>query len=354
MKQIEQEHDVEKESVIVLASDHWHQGVIGIVASKITELFGKPSILISFDSHEPSDRDPGKGSARSIKGLNIVEALSNCSDLLIKYGGHELAAGLSVERGNLEAFRNALNEYALPFLSSPDCIVKTYVEAEISHQDITMETVEEIAKLEPYGAKNPEPIFVLKDVCIEEIAPLSMGKHTRLYLQKDHIGIAAVCFGHNLLDEGFASGVSVDIVCAININEFRGNKTVQLIIRDIDYAESTLHEIEDQENLFSKLQRDELLFDYRIIPKRQDFATVYKFLRDEGFQKEKQITLMKLKSFFSEMSFLKIMIILQTFSECNLIRWTKISVGIYRIQQLQTKEKKNLYAAPIMRMLAQN
>ena len=354
LKQIEQEHDVEKESVIVLASDHWHQGVIGIVASKITELFGKPSILISFDSHEPSDRDPGKGSARSIKGLNIVEALSNCSDLLIKYGGHELAAGLSVERGNLEAFRNALNEYALPFLSSPDCIVKTYVEAEISHQDITMETVEEIAKLEPYGAKNPEPIFVLKDVCIEEIAPLSMGKHTRLYLQKDHIGIAAVCFGHNLLDEGFASGVSVDIVCAININEFRGNKTVQLIIRDIDYAESTLHEIEDQENLFSKLQRDELLFDYRIIPKRQDFATVYKFLRDEGFQKEKQITLMKLKSFFSEMSFLKIMIILQTFSECNLIRWTKISVGIYRIQQLQTKEKKNLYAAPIMRMLAQN
>jgi len=354
LRQIEDEHDVEKESVIVLASDHWHQGVIGIVASKITELFGKPSILISFDSHAPSAHDPGKGSARSIKGLNIVEALAHCSDLLIKYGGHELAAGLSVERGNLDAFRKALNEYALPYISSPECMIKMQVEAEIVAEDITMDTVVEISKLEPYGAKNPEPIFVLKDVCIEEIAPLSMGKHTRLYLKKDQTSVAAVCFGHNLLDEGFSGGTYADIVCSININEFRGNKTVQLIIRDIDYAEKTLHEIELQEADFSKLLKDELFFDHRSIPKRQDFASVYKFLREEGFRKEKQITLMKLKSVFTEMPFLKLLIILQTFSECDLIRWTKISVGTYRLQQLDAKEKKDLYAAPIMRMLMHN
>lgn len=354
LRQIEQEHDVEKESVIVLASDHWHQGVIGIVASKITELFGKPSILISFDSQEPSDLDPGKGSARSIKGLNIVAALAHCSDLLIKYGGHELAAGLSVERGKLDAFRKALNEYAFPYISSPECIVKTYVEAEISEKDISMETVEEISRLEPYGAKNPEPIFVLKDVCIEEIAPLSMGKHTRLHLKKEQTNVAAVCFGHNLLDEGFACGTYVDVVCSININEFRGNKTVQLIIRDVDYSEKTLRDIESQEKDFLKLQKDELFFDHHIIPKRQDFAMVYKFLREEGFRKEKRITLMKLKSGFPEMPFLKLLIILETFSECDLIRWTKNSVGTYRIQQLEAKEKKDLYASPIMRMLMQN
>ena len=354
LRQIEQEHDVEKESVIVLASDHWHQGVIGIVASKITELFGKPSILISFDSQEPSDLDPGKGSARSIKGLNIVAALAHCSDLLIKYGGHELAAGLSVERGKLDAFRKALNEYAFPYISSPECIVKTYVEAEISEKDISMETVEEISRLEPYGAKNPEPIFVLKDVCIEEIAPLSMGKHTRLHLKKEQTNVDAVCFGHNLLDEGFACGTYVDVVCSININEFRGNKTVQLIIRDVDYSEKTLRDIESQEKDFLKLQKDEFFFDYHIIPKRQDFAMVYKFLREEGFRKEKRITLMKLKSGFPEMPFLKLLIILETFSECDLIRWTKNSVGTYRIQQLEAKEKKDLYASPIMRMLMQN
>ncbi len=354
LRQIEQEHDVEKESVIVLASDHWHQGVIGIVASKITELFGKPSILISFDSQEPSDKDPGKGSARSIKGLNIVEALAHCSDLLIKYGGHELAAGLSVERGNLDSFRKALNEYAFPYLSSPECVVKTHVEAEITAEDITMDTVEELSKLEPYGAKNPEPIFVLKDVCIEEIAPLSMGKHTRLYLRKDGTSVAAVCFGQNLLNEGFSVGAYADVVCSININEFRGNKSVQLIIRDIDYAEKTLNEIESQEKDFAKLQRDELFFDHRMIPKRPDFALIYKFLREEGFRKEKRITLMKLKSVFPEMSFLKILIILETFSQCGLIGWTRISVGTYRVQQKETKQKKDLYAAPIMRMLIQN
>jgi single-stranded-DNA-specific exonuclease len=354
LQQIERERDVEHESVIVLASDHWHQGVIGIVASKITELFGKPSILISFDTESPSDKDPGKGSARSVKGLNIVEALANCSSLLIKYGGHELAAGLSVERSNLEAFRKALNDYASPILSSPDCIVKTFAEAEITEKDVTMETVEDIAKLEPYGAKNPEPIFVLKDVCVEEVAPLSMGKHTRLYLKKEQTGISAVCFGHNLLEEGFCHGTYADILCSINVNEFRGNKTVQLIIRDIDYAETTLQEIAAYENEFLRLKNEELFFDHRMVPKRQDFASVYKYLREEGFRKEKQITLMKLKSVFFDMPWLKILVILETFFQCDLLDVKRVSVGTYRIRQLDAKEKKDLYAAPIMRMLMQN
>ena len=354
LKQIELEHDVEKESVIVLSSDHWHQGVIGIVASKITELFGKPSILISFDSQERSDCDPGKGSARSIKGLNIVEALSACSHLLLKYGGHELAAGLSVERGKLEEFRKTLNEYAYPYLSSPDCIVKTMAETEITDSDITMDTIEDISKLEPYGAKNPEPIFVLKNVRIDEIAPLSMGKHTRLYLKKDDTGISAVCFGHNLLDEGFVDGSFVDVLCSMNINEFRGNKTVQLIVRDIDYSDQTLKEIEERENDLVKLKQDEIFFDRYIIPKRRDFALVYKFLRDEGFQKEKKITLMKLKAVFPEMSWLKLLIILETFSECDLLTWKRISIGTYRICQLEAKEKKDLCSAPLMRLLMQN
>jgi single-stranded-DNA-specific exonuclease len=354
LRQIDSERDVENESVIVLASDHWHQGVIGIVASKITELFGKPSILISFDAEQPSAQDPGKGSARSVKGLNIVEALASCSHLLIKYGGHELAAGLSVERGNLEAFRKALNAYAAPILTSPDCIVKTYAEAEITEQDVTMETVEDIAKLEPYGAKNPEPIFVLKNVYIEEIAPLSMGKHTRLYLKKERSGMSAVCFGHNLSDEGFTHGSYADVLCSINVNEFRGNKTVQLIVRDIDHSEQTLNEIESYENDFVKLMNGALFYENRIVPKRQDFALIYKFLRDEGFQKEKQITLMKLKSGFSDMPWLKILIILKTFAQCDLITYTKVSVGTYRIRQLETKEKKDLYASPLMRMLLQH
>lgn len=353
LKQIEEEHDVEKESVIVLASSHWHQGVIGIVASKITELFGKPSILISFESTEPSENDLGKGSARSIKGLNIVEALSSCEHLLVKYGGHELAAGLSVERKNLDDLRKALNAYAFPYLSSPDYIAKTSAEAEISEKDVTMDTVNSLSQLEPYGAKNPEPIFVLKDVLIEEIAPLSMGKHTRIFLRKNQTGMSAICFGHNLIEAGFCYGHYVDVLCSVSINEFRGNKTVQLIVRDIDYSEKILTEIKDYENRFLQLKDGFGFFHDRDIPKREDFALIYKWIREENYKKEKSLNLMKLKNVFPNFSYLKILIILETFQECDLIIWRMISTAKYRVCQLEPKEKKNLYATPIMRFLMQ-
>ncbi len=353
LKQIEEEHNVDQESIIVLASSHWHQGVIGIVASKITELFGKPSILISFDTTESSDQDIGKGSARSIPGLNIVEALASLEHLLVKYGGHELAAGLSIERKNLKALREGLNAYACPYLSSPDCTVKTFAEAEISEKDVTMDTVSSISQLEPYGAKNPEPIFVLREVLIEEIAPLSMGKHTRLFLRKNQIGMSAVCFGHNLIEVGFCCGHYVDVLCSVGINEFRGNKTVQLIVRDMDYSEKILSEINRNEEHFLQLKSGNSFFYERDIPKREDFALVYKWIREENYKKEKLLTLLKLKTVFPNFSYLKILIILETFQECDLITWKKISTAKYRVRQLETKEKKNLFASPIMRLVMQ-
>ncbi len=353
LDQIEKDHDIEKESVIVLASSQWHQGVIGIVASKITERFGKPSILISFENEDPNPDELGKGSARSVKGLNMVEALAHCEKLLAKYGGHELAAGLSVTKGNLEKFRSQLNAYAEERLSSPDCVAKTIIEAEITEVDIRMETVDEIAKLEPYGAKNPEPVFVLREAHIAEIAPLTMGKHTKLYLEKNDIGISAICFGHNLISEGFSVGDSVDIVCSININEFRGNKTVQLIIRDIDYSEWTWNEIEAIEEEFMLLKNGEYCCSEQIIPKREEFAAVYRLLKDTAYTKGKCITLMKLMASLPNISYLKALVILEVLSECDLIEWNKIKVATYDIRRLETASKKNLLEAPLMKTLKQ-
>ncbi|MBQ8496880.1 MAG: single-stranded-DNA-specific exonuclease RecJ [Clostridia bacterium] len=355
LEQIEKEHDIEKESVLVLASSQWHQGVIGIVASKITERFGKPSILISFESSDPNPDELGKGSARSIKGLNMVEALAHCEKFLAKYGGHELAAGLSVTRGNLDQFRKELNIYAKERLAESGSIVKTYIEAEITEYDVKMQTVYEIAKLEPYGAKNPEPIFILKDVRIAEIAPLSMGKHTKLYLDKNSTGISAICFGHNLISEGFFAGDRVDVVCSININEFRGNKTVQLIVRDIDYSEWTWNEIGLIEEEFFAIKDGEIPdHNEQIIPKREDFAAVYRLLKDDSYIKGKQISILKLMAPLSNISYLKAMIILEVFSECELIEWNNTAMATYHIRRLETKEKKNLFEAPIMKLLMQN
>ena len=216
-----------------------------------------------------------------------------------------------------------------------------------------MDTVMSISQLEPYGAQNPEPIFVLKDMLIEEIAPLSLGKHTRIFLRKNQIGVSAVCFGHNLLNAGFCNGQYADVLCSVNINEFRGNKTVQLIVRDIDYSDKILSEVEVYENRFLKLKDGECFFANQDIPEREDFVLVYKWIREENYKKEKLLTLMKLKSLFPSFSYLKILIILETFCECNLITLKKISIAKYRVCQLETKDKKNLFSAPIMKRLKQ-
>ena len=350
LAQIEESHDLEHESVLVLSSDHWHQGVIGIVASKITERFGKPSILISFDSQ--TEGEPiGKGSARSIKGLNMVEALASCEKYLTKYGGHELAAGLSVERSNLEVFKQKLNEYASEKLASPDSVPKTFIEAEISEDDVTLEMVSELSKLEPYGAKNPEPIFVLRDISITELVPLSMGKHTRMSAQKNEHDISAVFFGHNLLTEGFAVGDEVDIVCSININEFRGNKTVQLIVRDIDFSDAVWREIEHAEKEFSGIVNGTQRINKEDIPSRADFASVYHVLRDIGYTKGKTVSIMKLTASISEISYLKTKVILQVFEECNLIELSQAGIATYHIKRLEADSKRNLSDAPLMKTI---
>ncbi len=348
MEQIEREHDLENESVLVLASDHWHQGVIGIVASKITEQFGKPSILISFDA---DGGKVGKGSARSVKGLNMVEALAHCESLLIKYGGHELAAGLSVDRDNLKTFCERLNAYGKEKLSSPDCIPKTQVEAEITEYDISMETIDEIAKLEPYGAKNPEPVFVLRDATIMELVPLSQGKHSRMILRKNDVEVSAIFFGYNLQNEGFVLHDRVDVLCSININEFRGNKTIQLIVRDIDFSEWSWNELAAIESEFEEMQKGLLPCDREDIPSRAEFTSIYKLLLDKSYQRGKQISIMKFLAPIPYISYLKVRIALQVFAEAELIALTKINFSTYHIRRLEAKEKKDLTATPLMKTL---
>jgi hypothetical protein len=142
------------------------------------------------------------------------------------------------------------------------------------------------------------------------------------------------------------------IKVSVIIPIYNVEKYLQQAIESIIHQ--TLKEIEERENDLVKLKQDEIFFDRHIIPKRRDFALVYKFLRDEGFQKEKKITLMKLKAVFPEMSWLKLLVILETFSECDLLTWRRVSVGTYRICQLEAKEKKDLCSAPLMRLLMQN
>lgn len=352
--QIEKEHDLKTENILVLASDHWHPGVIGIVASRIVEKFGKPAVLITFDDGTSGASDVGRGSARSIAGFHIVEALASCDPLLIKYGGHELAAGLSIKKENVEEFRRCLEQFAADSLRQGVQQASFYVDAEIQAHEVTEETARELSMLEPYGAKNPEPVFVFRNVKIKEIAPLSTGKHSRVIMEKDGKEISAVCFGCNLLSEGFSAGDMTDLVCNIGINEFKGKRTIQLIVRDVDYSAAFWKQIEKEEADFDRILTGDLCCSSDEIPVRADFAAVYEVLKNGGYLTEKQVCLRKLLAGLPDISYRKANIILEVFSECGLCRFRRTGTGLYELQLKETQGKKDLFSAPLMKMLTKS
>ena len=273
-KKIEREFDPENDKVIVLDDSNWHHGVIGIVASRITEKYGTPSILISFEG------DIGKGSGRSIKGINLVEALSAASDYLVKFGGHELAAGLTVERGSLEGFKRAINDYVK---SLPEELIEGAsidADALITAEDITVENAESLELLEPYGVANPTPLFVIKNLVIADIMLLGQ-KHTRLLLRDPHSGARITALRFGIPRSGLEYYVSdkVDVLASLSVNEFRDQKTAQLIIKDIRLSDGNI--ISDSERARYKEiitgaahRREE-----ELLPTRDDISLVYLYVK---------------------------------------------------------------------------
>ncbi len=285
-RRIERELDLENTRVIVLDDDNWQQGIIGIVASRITERYGLPSILISFDGTTrgyPSRDDIGKGSGRSIKGMNLVNAMNNCSDLLCKYGGHELAAGLTIERDKIPAFTKKINEYARSVLTEEHLAVTLDADFEISIKEATMDFAKEIYKLEPFGVANQVPQFVLKKLNVDKIVSIGNAKHIKLTLSSDGISISAVYFGMNILKFDVKVGEEIDVLATLDINEYQNNKSVQLIIQDHKLAEAMANDQEYGKKRFEEIRAGQM-FDASedVIPDRNDFAEVYTALRHEA------------------------------------------------------------------------
>ncbi len=281
---IEETVDLKHDRVIVLESDDWHQGIIGIVSSRITERTGLPSILISFTGnlgdHHPLD--DGKGSGRSVKGMNLVEALTYCDDLLVKYGGHELAAGLTLKRANLDAFREKINEYARTHLSEDVFKIHMVADCELRMEDISMGLAEELSLLEPFGVGNSSPVFVMKNVHVRRISSIGGGKHCRLLLEKDGICLTAIYFGVQEAALGFESGDLIDALFHLDINDYKNVRSVQLILQDARVAEDFTKNMDGQLRRYEEIRGGaEFTVAENILPDRDDFARVYKMLRRE-------------------------------------------------------------------------
>lgn len=213
-------------NAIVIGSENWHHGVIGIVASKITELYFKPSILICFEGEE------GKGSGRSIPGFDLHAALCSTSDYLEKYGGHEMAVGLSLKKSNFEKFRQKFEQIARDN-HTEDLVSVIKIDKEINLKDINLENVKQLKLLEPFGEANKTPIFIYKNLKIDSIRALSEGKHLKLTLKDGNTIINAIGFNMGEYSEEFLIGDKIDVIGLLEINTFNGVENVQINMKDL-------------------------------------------------------------------------------------------------------------------------
>lgn len=355
------QYDIEKNPVIVLDADDWHHGVIGIVASRITEKYTRPAILVSFEGNEsdsPSPDDVGKGSGRSIKGMNLVDALCHCSDHLIKFGGHELAAGLSVTRRELDNFRHMINEYATWILDEKDMIPTVEADCELEFSDVNLALAKGIQLLEPFGVANPVPAFVMRSVTVNDINGISDGKHTRLSLGNGRHTITAMCFSNSPDSLGIYVGDKVDVLFNIDINEWGGRESAQLIIRDIKTSYNQKTRQKNEKERFDEIKNGATFTaDENILPDRNDFAAVYRLVQNslrsgvDTLKHRDIIAKLKNNDEGRKIGYVKLKIIIMVFKELNIIAIDDVAEETYKFKIHYSTTKTKLDKSTLLRRL---
>lgn len=343
---------------IVLEDETWHHGIIGIVASRLTEKYGKPSILISFEgsgNSETGPEDVGKGSGRSVKGINLVDALHACEDLLEKYGGHELAAGLSIKRKNLPEFRRRLSEYVRNTSGEEAMCPGFEYDMELKPQNVTMRQASELYLLEPFGVSNPQPLFVIKNLPVVDYCTVGAGKHTKFNVQCGKNNVTVMCFRHIPADFDVYPGDKIDILFNLDINEFQGHKNLQFIAKDVRLCEKQYNDElmwhEEYDSLLPELlkgQVPENAVPEEIIPSRDDVGAIYNLLKSELRLEHEVFSIRALRHLIGEsgggIPYAKLRFIIHILNELGLIKAEETDTELeqFEFTYIHVKERKNL------------
>lgn len=334
---VKERPEIVRDRVLVLDGEGWHQGVIGIVAAKIKEYCGKPTIIISRDGEE------AKGSGRSVEGFSLCDAVFACSDLLLHCGGHPMAAGLSLKSENIELFRKRINEYALKQSNMP--FNACNIDCKINPALLNVELIEPLSYLEPYGAGNPTPLFGLYNMTLAQVTPLSQNKHLRLHLRRNNASVTVMKFFTTQQEFPYEIGDILDLAVTLDINEFNGQRNVSVIAKDIKPSALNTEEfLQSQRNYedfrlgltLTKSQLSDLL------PSRDDFAALYVFLRKAGGYAYPIETLVHKLDY--KLSIGKIRIILDAMSELSLVAVSE-GVNSAQIRVSQVSQKVDLNSA---------
>ena len=260
-------HGYDNTSFIVIANNNWHCGVVGIVASKICEKYLKPAVVIS------NDNGSCHGSGRSFSGFNLFEAISAAADTLERFGGHELAAGVSLKEENIDLFRKKINEYAKTLSFNPPSIKLDF---RINPAGLSVDMVDAIRPLEPFGMGNPTPVFGIFGVTLEKITPVANGKHLRLLFSKSGSAFQAMLFSVTQEQLCFSVGDVLDLAVTLDANYFRDEYTLNVMIKAMRISDI------NEDKLFSDIANLDAFLSGNmavapdIAPTREEIGVVYK------------------------------------------------------------------------------
>lgn len=270
---------------IVLADERWHQGVVGIVASRIAEEYACPAFLICLDG------DHGKASSRSHGGFNLFASLRALSDLLESYGGHELAAGFTISRENIPEFRRQISILAKTYFQDDVPRQALDIDCAVSPEVLTVPNIESLGILEPCGCGCPKPVFMLPGATVERITMVGSGRHMRLRLRCGHYGLNAIYFSMTPETAGIAPGDRVDVAFLPQVNEYRGERSVQLNV--VDIRPSCTAPCGTRTAGYRLLREDRLDRETaeKLLPPRQTLATVWRYLSTRGTGEESPVCL---------------------------------------------------------------
>ena len=269
----------EQRYALVLAGEHWHQGVVGIVASRLAEKYSCPAFMICLQDGK------GKGSCRSFGGFNLFAALEHCAPLLEGFGGHALAAGFTILEENIPAFTAAMNDYVRACTGGAEMVSALDIDCAVEDVGIlTLEEVEGLDLLEPYGAGNPKPVFSLPGCLVTAVSEVGGGRHLKLKLTAAGRSFDAIFFSATAAEAGVAQGGRVDVAFTPQINEYRGWRSVQLQVCDLRPA---LTRAQAERALFEKFRRGEPLTRREaaaLLPTREEFVVLWRYLKGHAGQ----------------------------------------------------------------------
>lgn len=327
--------NIVNDKILVFAGKGWHQGVVGIVASRIKEIYDKPTIIIGID-----DDGVARGSGRSVEGFSLCDAVFACSEHLTHFGGHPMAVGISLEKEKINDFRKAINAYCKD-IKMPYNIL--HIDCKLNPNQLDLSILDCLSYIEPCGASNPSPIFGLYNMTIIATKEMGNGKHMRITLSRGQgqVPVYAVYFNHNFQSCSYRNGDIVDVAVSLDRNIYNGQENLSVIIKDIKYSQSNNEELIDSERIFDKfakrykLTKNEVM---SILPTRNDFAYVYRFLKqNKGFIYGEYALVNALNY---KISMGKLIVILYSMKELGLINWQQ---GLYQsIIEMKESGKVNL------------